>query len=119
MQVADDPACNAARLFVIRGLAVGTQARGSTHAILRLVSASNPAIGCLVVATATDETGTTPAAILPPAYYIVRFGLLLTANAVAYHLRPGVPRADAYELSLVQQLATLPGQTFTDAVGSY
>ncbi len=73
----------------------------------------------LVVVTATDETDKTPAAILRPAYYIVRFGLLLTANTVAYLLRPGVPRADAYELSLVKQLATLPGQAFTDAVGGY
>ena len=119
VQVADDPACNVARLFIIRGLAVGPQAGESTLALVRLVSSSNPAIGCLVVVTATDMMGKTPAAILPPAYYIVRFGLLLTANPVAYLLRPGVPRADEYELSLVKQLATLPGQAFTDEVGGY
>jgi cysteine synthase len=71
VQVADDPACNIARLFVIRGLAVGPQTGESTLAMVRLVSSSNPAIGCLVVVTATDETGKTPAAILPPAYYLV------------------------------------------------
>ena len=119
VQVADDPACNVARLFVIRGLAVGPQVGESTLAMVRLVSSSNPAIGCLVIVTATDETGKTSAAILPPAYYIVRFGLLLTANTVAYLLRPGVPRANAYELSLVKQLATLPGQAYTDVVGRY
>src|SRR5206468_4699825 len=103
----------------VSGQAPGPQAGESTDAIVRLISASNPAIGCLVVATATDKTDTTPAPILPTARYIVRFGLLLAANPVAYLLRPGVPRADAYELSLVQQLATLPGQAFTDAVGIY
>jgi len=118
-QVADDPACTVARLFVTEGLAAGPRDGGSTHAMVRFVSASNPAIGCLVVAAVTDETGTTPASTLPVAYYIVRFGLLLTANTVAYLLRPHVPRADAYELSLVQQLATLPGQAFTDAVSGY
>ncbi|TME06456.1 MAG: hypothetical protein E6I80_13715 [Chloroflexi bacterium] len=119
VQVADDPACIVARQFVLSGQAPGPQAGESTDAIVRLISASNPAIGCLVVATATDKTDTTPAPILPTARYIVRFGLLLAANPVAYLLRPGVPRADAYELSLVQQLATLPGQAFTDAVGIY
>jgi hypothetical protein len=119
VQVADDPACNIARLFVIRGLAIGPQTGESTLAMVRLVSSSNPAIGCLVVVTATDEKDKTPAAILPPAFYIVRFGLLLTANTVAYLLRPGISRADAYELSLVKQLATLPGQAFTDAIGGY
>ena len=119
VQVADDPACNVARLFVIIGLAVGPQAGESTLTMVRLVSSSNPAIGCLVVVAATDMIGKTPAAILPPAYYIVRFGLLLTANTVAYLIRPGVPRANAYELSLVKQLATLPGQAFTDVVGRY
>ena len=117
VQVADDPACNVARLFVIIGLAVGPQAGESTLAMVRLVSSSNPAIGCLVVVAATDMIGKTPAAILPPAYYIVRFGLLLTANPEAYLLRPGIPRADEYELSLLKQLNTLPGQAFTDEVG--
>ena len=112
VQVADDPACNVARRFVINGLAVGSQVSGSTHTV-RLVSTSNPAIGCLVVANATDKTDK----VLATAFYIVRFGLLLTANTEAYLLRPGAPRADAYELSLVRQLATLPGQAFTDAVG--
>src|SRR5256714_1185775 len=119
VQVADDPACNVARLFVIRGLAVGPQVGESTLAMIRLVSSSNPAIGCLVIVNSTDETGKTPAAILSPAYYIVRFGLLLTANTVAYLIRPWGPRAHAYELSLVKQLATLPGQAFTDVVGRY
>ena len=119
VQVADDPACIVARQFVLSGQAPGPQSGESTDAIVRLISASNPAIGCLVVATATDKTDTTPAPILPTARYIVRFGLLLAANPAAYLLRPGVPRADAYELSLVQQLATLPGQAFTDAVGVY
>ena len=59
------------------------------------------------------------ASAFPPAYYIVRFGLLLTANTVTYLLRPGIPRADAYESSLVKHLATLPGQAYTDVVGGY
>jgi hypothetical protein len=117
VQVADDPACSVARPFVVGGQAVGPQARGSTHAIVRLVSSSNPALGCLVEVTATGETDTTPASNLRTAYYLVHFGLLLTANPSAYLLRPGVPRVDAYELRLVQQLATLPGQAFNDAVG--
>ncbi len=117
VQVADDPACTVARQFVLSGLAAGPQAGESTHTIVRLVSSSNPATGCLVAVTATDKTNSTPAPILQTAYYIVRFGLLLAANTEAYLLRPGLPRADAYELSLVQQLATLPGQSFTDAVG--
>src|SRR5207248_708952 len=82
-------------------------------------STSKPCRTSVGSTTASAETGKTPAANLPPAYYMVRFGLLLTANTAAYLLRPGVPRADAYELSLVKQLATLPGQAFTDAAGGY
>jgi hypothetical protein len=118
VQVADDPACNVARPFVVGGLAAWSQVRESIHAIVRLVSSSDPAIGCLVKITATHTTNTTPAPDFQAAYYLVRFGILLTANPVAYFLLPQVPRADAYELSLVQQLATLPGQVFTDAVSS-
>jgi hypothetical protein len=119
VQVADDPACNVARPFVIGGLATGSQVRESIHTIVRLVSSSDPAIGCLVITTATNTTNTTPAPVFQTAYYLVRFGILLTANPVAYFLRPKLPRADAYELSLVQQLATLPGQTFADAVSGF
>ncbi len=114
VQVADDPACIDARQFVISGLAAEPQVSESTHTMVRLVSASNPAIGCLVIATATDKISGPD---LAAAYYLVRFGSLLTANSEAHLLRPGIPRADAYELSLVHQLATLPGQAFTDADG--
>ena len=114
VQVADDPACIDARQFVTSGLAAAPQVSDSTQAIVRLVSASNPAIGCLVIATATDKTARPD---LATAYYFVRFGSLLAANTAAHLLRPGIPRADAYELSLVHQLAALPGQAFTDAVG--
>lgn len=117
VQVADDPACNVARPFVVGGLAVGPQVGDSMQAIVHLISSSTPGMGCLVEVTAPAKTNTTPAAIPQPAYYFVRFGLLLTANPVAYFLRPEIPRADAYELRLVRKLAMMPGQIFADAVG--
>ena len=102
IQIAADPACVDAQAIFVQDL--------SNYSQIRFVSGENPAAGCLVVATGSltnTPTSSNPAV----AYFLDRFGVLLAANDVAHKLQPQWPLVNAYERSLVQQLATLPGQT--------
>ena len=66
------------------------------------------AAGCLAVASATQQTNTTPLPSnypLPGAYCLQRFGVLLAANATAHRYWPYLPLADSYEQNLAHQLA--------------
>jgi hypothetical protein len=72
------------------------------------VSAAPQAAGCLAVASATQQTNTTPPPStypLPGAYCLQRFGVLLAANATAHRYWPYLPLADSYEQNLAHQLA--------------
>jgi hypothetical protein len=73
----------------------------------------NVAAGCLVILAtptlAVNATPTpTPASRAPAAAYcLVRFGVVLAANDYAHQLWPYLPRVDAYEQHLVQNLLAL------------
>ncbi len=68
---------------------------------VRYIPATSPAQGCLALIT-------TPG--LPMLYIMQRFGILLSANAAAQSWWPSLPRSDAYEQAIAQQLAQkLPG----------
>ena len=72
------------------------------------VSAAPQAAGCLAVASATQQTNTTPPPStypLPGAYVLQRFGVLLAANVTAHRYWPYLPLADSYEQNLAHQLA--------------
>ena len=67
-----------------------------------------PASGCLGVGLAgQNSTGSQSNSKTAPAlaYCLLRFGVLLAANAEAHHFWPYLPLADAYEQHLAQQLA--------------
>lgn len=70
------------------------------------------AFGCLTIAiqpelqfTATP-TPTPNEDTIPPATFLLRFGVLLTVNASARKVCPGLPAADAHEEQLAQRLQT-------------
>ncbi|SRR5579883_303523 len=101
-QIADDPACWPAEDFFA----------GQVFGVFqyRFVSGPNPAVGCLVAGlTSPTPAGATPSADAPVAYWLMRFGILLSVNAQAQRLFPNSPRANDYEQQLAQQLAALPG----------
>lgn len=101
VQVADDPGCLAAEDVFSQEIV--------NFARLHFVSGPNPAVGCLVEGPVrTTPIGTPPPANAPVAYYLVRFGVYLSVNALAHQLDHW-PLADAYEQQLAQELATLPG----------
>jgi hypothetical protein len=101
-QIADDPACWPAEDFF----------SGQVFGVFqyRFVSGSNPAAGCLVAGTLDfASAGATPPPPAPVAYWLMRFGILLSVNAQAQNLFPNAPLANDYEQQLAQQLAALPG----------
>lgn len=72
------------------------------------VANTTQSVGCLAVASATQQTNTTPPPStypLPGAYCLQRFGVLLAANATAHRYWPYLPLADSYEQNLAHQLA--------------
>ncbi|HZU66881.1 MAG TPA: hypothetical protein VFA09_06350 [Ktedonobacteraceae bacterium] len=72
------------------------------------VTGSNPAQGCLAVATLPSTNPVTPTSSrLAGAYCLYRFGVLLAANNLAHRYWPQLPMADAYEQDLASHLATL------------
>jgi hypothetical protein len=75
------------------------------------VASTTPlAAGCVVVASPTPDSNSTPlpSTYPPPGIYCLhRFGVLLAANALAHHYWPYLPMADAYEQQLARHLAIL------------
>lgn len=112
VQVSTDPVCAPARYYVASGLTPSPQDGASRYADVRMISTTNLAFGCLIVANATTSAtqGTT-------AVYIVRFGVLSTVSATAHLLRPELPRADSHIQSMATRLATLPGQEAMIKIG--
>ncbi len=89
----DNPACVAARFLY--------STVGSSYANVRFISGPHPALGCLVVVNSNaDQTVST-------AYYFEHLGVFLAANDTAHASQPHLPLADAYERTLVAQLAAL------------
>ncbi len=99
-----DVACNTA-LNTVKGVLVPTTSEQAHSGInWQYVSTTNPADGCLSIATL--NTGQGSSASPPVAYCLHRFGVFLAANAVAHHYWPTMPVADAHEQQFAQQLAT-------------
>ncbi|HEU5374554.1 MAG TPA: hypothetical protein VFV38_03860 [Ktedonobacteraceae bacterium] len=69
----------------------------------------NMASGCLVAAMPAPlvirDPRTPGPNIPPPAYFLARFGVVLAVNDIAQQFLPNLPRADAYEKALAQQLS--------------
>jgi hypothetical protein len=113
--LSDDPACTTAIGYIRNGLTTSGAVPTSQQVHVQLFSALNPALGCLVEA---GSGGDTPQASANVASYLVRFGVLLSANTQAHLLRPELPYADAYALQIEQQLQQLPGQNIVLSIGT-
>jgi len=70
-----------------------------------LFPAPSLALGCLIVLQQYPSLTTpSPAAQVPGALFLHRFGVLIAVNDVAQRLLPYLPTADAYEMQLVKQI---------------
>lgn len=116
MAVGDDPACATALGYAKSGMTTAPVLGSTRHVDIRLISSSNPALGCLI-AVESGHGNLNPQQPGKAAYYLVRFGVFLTANTLAHLLRPEVPYADARALQVAQQLELLPGQNISLDVG--
>ncbi|HLI06438.1 MAG TPA: hypothetical protein VKV40_07715 [Ktedonobacteraceae bacterium] len=106
-QLLSNPVCTEAQNEVEIG---GFLARSNISFPLTWNFAANAtlAAGCLAVASATQQTNTTPLPStypVPGAYCLQRFGVLLAANATAHRYWPYLPLADHYEQGMAQHLA--------------
>ena len=99
-----DVACNTALNTVKSVLvpAISEQARVGMD--WQYISGTNPAEGCLSIATLHVEQDTGSPSV---AYCLHRFGVFLAANDVAHRYWPEMPIADAHEQQLASQLAAL------------
>ena len=88
----------------------------ATYTQVHIVSAPNPAQGCVAVGV-VGANGATPAPNAPQAIYIERFGLFLAANPLARKNQPYTPLADGYEQALALQIASTAGNTPSITVG--
>ena len=99
-----DVACNTALNTVKSVLVPTTYEQAHSGINWQYVSTTNPAEGCLSIATLNAGQGSS--ASPPVAYCLHRFGVFLAVNAVAHHYWPTMPVADAHEQQFAQQLAT-------------
>lgn len=97
-------ACNTALNTVKSVLVPSSSEQAHSGINWHYVSGTNPAAGCLGMATLNEGQGTHSPP--PVAYCLHRFGVFLAANAVAHHYWPNMPVANAYEQQLTQKLAT-------------
>ncbi len=106
-QLLSSPTCTEAANEVEMGSVLG-DSKIPFPLTWNFVSAAPQAAGCLAVASATQQTNTTPPPStypLPGAYVLQRFGVLLAANVTAHRYWPYLPLADSYEQNLAHQLA--------------
>ncbi len=106
-QLLSSPTCTEAANEVEMGSVLG-DSKIPFPLTWNFVSAAPQAAGCLAVASATQQTNTTPPPStypLPGAYVLQRFGVLLAANGIAHRYWPYLPLADSYEQNLAHQLA--------------
>jgi hypothetical protein len=75
---------------------------------LRCFSSADPANGAVLSLTGYLADNSAEVSHGPAALFLVRCGVLLAANAVAHHLLPEQPQADASELALVADLLAAP-----------
>jgi hypothetical protein len=75
---------------------------------LRCFSVADPAAGVLLSLTGYLADNSAEVSHGPAALFLVRCGVLLAANAVAHHLLPAQPQADASELALAAGLLAAP-----------
>lgn len=83
----------------------------ATFGRTRIVSAANPAQGCVAQGVVASN-GATPTPDAPSALYLERFGLYYAANALATTDDPGAPVASPAEQALAARIAQQPGQMF-------
>jgi hypothetical protein len=106
----DDLLCDPARNWLTQGpLSSVMQQRSqesAPHVTVSYTSDSAITDGCLVSISGISETGT-PTTESSPALFLLRFGVLLAANAEASALWPALPSADASEKMIAQQLASV------------
>ncbi len=99
-----DVPCNTALNTIKSVLVPTTTEQKHTSINWQYISSTNPAEGCLSIATLSYGQD---ASTHPVAYCLHRFGVLLAANAVAHAYWPSLPVADAHEQQLARQLAAL------------
>ncbi len=97
-----DVVCNTALNTVKDVLTPATSKQAKLGIDWQYISATNPAQGCLSVATLNNGQDTHEP--LPVAYCLHRFGVFLAANTVAHKYWPAMPLADAHERQIAQQL---------------
>jgi hypothetical protein len=105
LPITDDLLCGPARGWVMTGQ-VGFLFN-SLGGEIEYASGTIASDGCAVVDT--GYVGNPPTYLPPPALFLERFGVLLAANDAAHTLWPDLPRADASEQALAQQLAAQLG----------
>lgn len=67
------------------------------------IPAANIAAGCLLVLTSIENRGPSPT-ISSQIIYLHRFGVFIAINRLAQEYDPEMPRPNAYEMSLVQEI---------------
>lgn len=106
-----NPTCAPAQDEVL-SLEPPADASGPIYPLWQFVSSTLPAAGCLAVGNSLQKADNSPTqthSVPLKAYCLHRFGILLAANDLAHRFWPYLPLADAYELRLAQQLASLSG----------
>jgi hypothetical protein len=106
--VGGNPVCLAANDLFSGSLDVQTF---TTFGATRIVSAANPAQGC-VAQGIVGARGATPTPGAPQALYLERFGLYYAANDLAHTDDPNDPVASPAEQALAAEIARQPGQMF-------
>jgi len=104
-----DPACAAAQ-DEVQFFEPPVDAGQVIYPQWQYASGSVPAVGCIALGSPQPNPGTTPtpsSSQAAVAYCLHRFGVNLTANALAQRYWPYLPVADAREQLLAQQLAAL------------
>lgn len=108
--VSDNPVCVQATSDTMSILSASFDNNSSMFVRQSASNLTQMALGCLTIAAQPDTpfsatpTPTPSAATIPPASFLLRFGVLLAVNASAHKICPGLPVANAEEKSVAQNL---------------
>jgi hypothetical protein len=108
--VTDDAICAPARDWLTSTSTIRSPVQGPLVPPTRLdvgiayVSGPDPTDGCFVSVDPSSFAVAPVPPIVPPATFLLRFGVLLAVNAAARQLAPQLPVADAYEQAIARRL---------------
>jgi hypothetical protein len=108
--LSNSPACAQATGDTMSALNASFDNNSTLYVYQSASNLARMAQGCLTVASqpevsvSTTPTPTPPADAIPPASFLLRFGVLLAVNASAHKICPDLPVVDASEKSVAQNL---------------